>query len=1102
MPTETEHRPEPPSHRPFAGPRAAWLALVGGLALSLGAWWGAARHLQEDADAAFRRDAADVAVRLDEQVRHHLVMLQGFQALFAAHGEASRSAFHQHYRQLDAERAYPALWAVHYAPLVRDAERPAFEAAVQADRSLRADGHPGFHIRPPEPERAAYVPVTYVEPAGRIDLMLGHDLLDEAARRQAVLRAQQSGQIEVAPPLQIRGLTDGSGIVVRLPVYRGGTVPDTEAARQTAFQGVVSGVLACQSLMQQAAGRLDWRSVHWRVDDRGPVRGEPDHDSADVMPAVFDSASLAGPVWAGPDALAAPDARDRAVHTLDVAGRRWQLTFPRPPVRPLTQPYPLALLLGGVAGSVGLWWAWRNRGLRALQAAELADELSARATDNERRLRAIMDHTVDGIVTVAPSGRVLSLNASACRLFAREADDVLGQHLSLLLPEAGRHERGRRVEQFLQQQCTGLEGLGHRTEGLRGAAGRAFPVELSVSSMVYKQQKHYIVIVRDLSLQETAERAVLEAQRQLNEVDEMRRVIVHHAPYAICVLSPQGVIQAINPAGERLLGLGAMELVGRSTAMRFFDAEQVADRTRMLALRLDRPAHTVNLFSHLAEQSPGIPSEWLLRRGDGQPLIAELSVTELRNEHGQLTGYLAMAQDVTSRREAEQQVQHMARHDALTGLPNRNMLQEQLKHSLAHAERDGTAMAMMFIDLDRFKKINDSLGHHIGDHVLVEAARRLNTAMRTSDIVARLGGDEFVVLLTHITEPADGLRVADKLLALFAEPLRVGPHELRVTPSIGLALYPDHGRDGITLMRHADLAMYQAKHSGRNRVQVYSDQMESPSAESLILENDLYKALERDELRLHLQPQFHCQSGAITGAEALLRWEHKGKLISPAEFIPLAEETGLIVPMGRWVLRRACALAQQWRTETDWPLRMAVNLSAVQLEHPDIVDEVRAALADTGLPPTALELEITESVVVRESLRAAAVLNQLRTLGVRIAIDDFGVGYSSFAYLRELPVDRFKLDRSFLSAVPQSPGDSRLAAALIAMAHRLEVGIVAEGVETAEQAAFLTAHQCDEAQGYFLGRPLPEDAFAVLLHQHAHTRRQATAIPADAGLAI
>lgn len=1083
--------------------RPAWLALLIGLTLSVGAWWGAAQRIQIEADAALQRDASDLSRRFEEQMAHHLAMLQGFQALFAAHGEAGRDAFHRHHVALNAERTYPALWAVHYAPLVSEDERAAFEAAVQADRSLREEGYTGFHIRPAEPARAQYVPVTYVEPPGRIDSMLGQDLLDEAARRQAVMRARDAGQIQSTPPLQIRGLPAGtSGLAVRLPLYSGGRQPDTLEGRRTHFQGVVTGVLLTRMLMAQLGENRDWRRLHWRVEDQGPLDGSPDHDSADVTPVLFDTAAFGGSAWGGPPSAQPADEADRIVHRAEMAGRRWQLSFTRPPVRPLGQPYPMALLLGGVAGSVGLWWAWRNRGLRAWQAAQLADELSARATDNEQRLRAIMDHTVDGIITVAPSGRVLSLNEAACRIFRRDAASVLGQHLSLLLPEAGQQERGRRVEQFLQQQCTGFDGLGRRTEALHGETGGLFPVELSVSSMVYKQQKHYIVIVRDLSLQETAERAVLEAQRQLNEIDEMRRVIVHHAPYAICVLNTMGVIQAINPAGERLLGHSAMELVGRSTAERFFDPEQVAERTRMLALRLDRPVSSGELFSHLARQSPGLPMEWILRRNDGTPLVAELSVTELRNEHEQLTGYLAMAQDVTSRREAEQQVQHMALHDALTGLPNRNMLQEQLKVSLSAAEREGGLMAMMFLDLDRFKKINDGLGHHIGDHVLIEAARRLMAVMRTSDIVARLGGDEFVVLLPQIAEAGDGLRVAEKLMAAFDEPLRVGPHELRVTPSIGLALYPEHGRDAITLMRHADLAMYQAKHAGRNRVQVYSDRMESPSAESLVLENALYKALDRNELRLHFQPQFSCRTGAITGAEALLRWAHQGKLVSPAEFIPLAEETGLIVPMGRWVLQRACALAQQWRTETGWPLRVAVNLSAVQLDRAEIVDEVRAALAGTGLPPTALELEITESVVVRESLRAAAVLSQLRALGVGIAIDDFGVGYSSFAYLRELPVDRFKLDRSFLSAVPASPGDSRLAAALIAMAHRLEVGIVAEGVETAEQAAFLAAHHCDEAQGYHLGRPVDEAAFAALLHRHATAQRTSALAPPDPSLAI
>jgi EAL domain-containing protein (putative c-di-GMP-specific phosphodiesterase class I) len=340
----------------------------------------------------------------------------------------------------------------------------------------------------------------------------------------------------------------------------------------------------------------------------------------------------------------------------------------------------------------------------------------------------------------------------------------------------------------------------------------------------------------------------------------------------------------------------------------------------------------------------------------------------------------------------------------------------------------------------------------------------------------------------------DGVVVAHKVLELFSDPLRVGPHELRLTPSIGVVVYPTHGTDAATLMRHADLAMYQAKNHGRNRVQVYTEQLNALTADTLVLENDLYKAQERNELRLHFQPQFDCASGQIIGAEALLRWEHDGKLVPPMDFIPFAEETGLIVPMGEWVLRQACTKAQAWHQRTGWPLRIAVNLSAVQLEHTDIANTVARVLTETGLPPTLLELEITETVVVRESLRAADILTQLRALGVSIAIDDFGVGYSSFAYLRELPVDRFKLDRSFLSSVPQSEGDSRLAAALIAMAHRLEVGIVAEGVETEAQKDFLRDHGCDEAQGYHLGRPMKEDDFEALLVRHA---RECSTFDAD-----
>ena len=1052
--------------------QVSWVVLFVCVALSVWTWREASLRLQNEADAAFDEQTRSFTQHLHQLIDHHLDVLVSFQAMFRVTGELNEQTFQAHYKTLNAQQEYPALLAVQYSPLIQQADRDDFEARMQRR-------HPSFRVHPPG-ERAQYLPVLYNEPMAPNRVVFGYDIAFEPIRRQVMEAARDSGRMQMSPPIRLlQGGPDPLAVLVRLPVYRPGQPLATVAQRRAAFSGMVGGVVRMTDLIAQTQTGRDWKRLHLRIDDTLSTEASELYDSARTGAQAFRP-------------LANAKASDARVQQFMIANRHWSLHFTRPAVQPMTQPYPLALLLGGLIGSAALCAAFRSAASRHARAAEMGLRLSQQARNSEGRLRSVMDHTIDGILTVAPSGRILSVNQAVCRIFGHNESAMLGQHLSMLLPAAGQLEAGKRVESFLQVQRVGMDGLGRHTEGRR-AGGQHFPLDLAISSMEHDGLRQYIGIVRDLSAQHAAERAIMEAHRQLNEVDEMRRVIVHSAPYAIFVLNLQGVIQTVNPAGERLLGYKAHELVGRCSAQHFFDAEQLKERAQLLSMRLGHEVDSGAVLAHMARGASNVPSEWTLQRQDGSHLVAELLVTELSQEFSSLTGYLAMAYDVTSRREAEDQVQHMALHDALTALPNRNMLQEQLRLSLSAAEREGHRMAMMFLDLDRFKKINDSLGHHIGDSVLIEVARRLREAMRSSDVVARLGGDEFVVMLPQIAELEDGERVAHKLLEAFTEPLRIGPHELRVTPSIGLALYPEHGTDSITLMRHADLAMYQAKHRGRNRVQVYSAQMDSPTADTLVLENDLYKALERNELRLHYQPQFDCSSGRITGAEALLRWQHGERLVPPSDFIPLAEETGLIVPMGEWVLRQACLTAQRWRQESGWPLRIAVNLSALQLDQPDLIDTVSRALRDTGLPATALELEITESVVVRESLRAADVLSELRTLGVGIAIDDFGVGYSSFAYLRELPVDRFKLDRSFLSSVPQSSGDSRLVAALIAMGHRLEVGIVAEGVETEEQAEFLRNHGCDEAQGYHLGKPMREADFESLLlaHSGSHSGSQA-----------
>ncbi len=1071
--------PEQLARRSERWTQISWGALLVGGALSLWCWHLATQSVRETAREELVRVARDHAEQLQMRVAQHAHLLQSFQAAYTANPQLDRRTFHQLYQSLVSDE-YGGLQAIQLARLVKDPDKAAFIAQTRADRSLRPEGNPDFQIRP-EGQREHYLPVVFVEPAARNPQVLGFDQALDPIRREVMAQARDAGQVRASGPVRLEsGARHAVGFVLRMPLYHPQMPTHTVEQRRAAFVGHAGAAVEAAGLARQVMPPQTWSQWHWRLDDIGPADGP-----VAAATLLFDSGTVGHQAAFVPQAQQATS--DHLSTSVQVAGRRWQSTLSQPPLQAPWQPLPLAVLIGGLLSTLGLWWALRGMGQQQAESATLARALSRDALETARQLKSVMDSTQDAILTVNEMGSVMSLNQAARQLLGGGASlDGSCPPIQHLLPPAPHDPSlpSDSFQAFMAAQGLSLDAVGHRLM-LHPIQGEPIPVEVTVNALQGGDSAQYVLTARDLRSQLAAESAYQVAQRQLDEVDEMRRVIVHHAPYAIMVLNRSGVIQAVNPAGEALLGYPAHELIGRSTTQRFFDPDEVAAQSKLLALRLNHPVEDMQVLSHLAKASPGVPTEWTLLRADGRRIVAELSVTLLSDESTQMTGYLAMAHDVTSRTEAEQRLQHQAQHDALTGLPNRHMVQEQLKAAVTQCEREGKHLALMFLDMDRFKKINDTLGHHVGDNVIVEIAQRLRAGMRTSDIVARLGGDEFVVLLPQISQPSDGEMVAQKVMDLFDEPVRMGPHELRITPSIGLVVYPTHGADAGTLMRHADLAMYQAKNQGRNRVQLYNPQLEATTEDTLVLENELYKALERDELRLHFQPQFDCASGLIIGAEALLRWEHNGKLVAPMDFIPFAEETGLIVPMGEWVLRRACEKAHLWRTDTGWPLRMAVNLSAVQLDRTDIVETVARALVDTGLDPTALELEITETVVVRESLRAADILTQMRALGVSVAIDDFGVGYSSFGYLRELPVDRFKLDRSFLSAIPQSEGDCRLAAALIAMAHRLEVGIVAEGVETAEQFAFLKAHNCNEAQGYFLGRPLKEDAFEALLREHA-----------------
>ena len=434
------------------------------------------------------------------------------------------------------------------------------------------------------------------------------------------------------------------------------------------------------------------------------------------------------------------------------------------------------------------------------------------------------------------------------------------------------------------------------------------------------------------------------------------------------------------------------------------------------------------------------------------------------------------------RREAEDRIQYLATHDALTGLPNRVTFAQLLDHAVETARRYGRRFAVLFIDLDRFKVVNDSFGHAAGDCLLKEMATRLKSQLRGSDIVARLGGDEFVVLLEEVQTASQANAIARKLLSSVLGPVTILGHECRVTASIGIALYPEDGEDEPSLMKNADIAMYSAKKEGKNNFQFYSAELKAQSLERLVLETNLRSALEKSELRLEYQAQINLQSQSICGVEALLRWDNPELgSVPPGQLIPVAEETGLIVPIGRWVLMTACRQAVDWQRQGLPPVCMAVNLSARQFASNELLDDIAQVLAETGLQPELLELEITEGMVMQDPQRAVMRLSAIKEMGVRLAIDDFGTGYSSLGQIKNFPVDTLKVDRSFIRDLPAYTEDRAITEAIIAMAHMLSLTVIAEGVETSEQAEYLREHACDEMQGFYFSRPIRPEDFARLL---------------------
>jgi diguanylate cyclase (GGDEF)-like protein/PAS domain S-box-containing protein len=576
---------------------------------------------------------------------------------------------------------------------------------------------------------------------------------------------------------------------------------------------------------------------------------------------------------------------------------------------------------------------------------------------------------------------------------------------------------------------------------------------------------HFVAVKQDITERKKAE-------EDLFAEEERAQVTLNSIGDAIVCADFAGNITFLNLVAERMSGWSRKEAEGRPMAEVFRILDAVSRKT------IPNPMKR----AVVQDQTVHVPLNSILIRRDGFEIPIEDSVAPIHNRDGGPTGAVIVFRDVSAARGMALQMTHSAQHDFLTGLPNRVLLEDRVSQAIAFASRHTKKVAILFLDLDGFKHINDSLGHRTGDKLLQSIAKCLVGSLRASDTVSRQGGDEFVVLLSEMEHSEDAVIKVQRVLKAIAEVHSIDQHDLHVTASIGVSVYPDDGLDAETLLKNADTAMYQAKESGRQTHKFFKAAMNVRAVERQSIEENLRHALERQEFVLHYQPKINLRTREITGGEAFIRWKHPIRgLVSPAEFIPVAEDCGLILPIGNWVLREACKQTQVWVDAGLSLCTMAVNISAMEFRDENFLDGVRAILKDTGLNPRYLELELTESVLMRHAESTQSILRTLSATGVQVAVDDFGMGYSSLSCLRRFPINVLKIDQSFVRQISTASQETTIVAAIISLGRSLNLRVVAEGVETLEELEFLQNHQCDEAQGYFFGRPAPPEQFARLL---------------------
>ncbi len=1087
------------------------VALIIGIAVSAVLFFVIRDNIEREAKLRFERQASDAQHVIEARIHSYADVMYGLRAMFSA-SSVSRTEFHRYVTGLELAHRYPGFWTFNYAEWVPHEAKAGLEARVRRDTSLDPRGYPKFAVIPPG-NRPEYYVLTFVEPMAGNESVFGLDISNNPSAANprsiadALASARDSGKLTSSGQLlRIKGKEGSKGLSMRLPVYRSGMPVETVEQRRAAYLGSVGAGFRVKELMQGVLDEHALEFMRFKLYEAGPAESyAAARHTASADRLLFDSKDLFKTV----DIVADSGSEDSSFMTvlpIEVAGRVWEVHFSTPTktvIGSVDAALPWLVLAGGLLSSFLLFAVFYSMASSRSRAVEMANVITKDLRESEASLAQAQRIAQLGNWSLDPVSRIMTWSEETYRILGVQPSPASPQYDDLV----GRvHEKDRAA---LEQTLKGATETGRECEidhRISSGKGEIRWVHTIAQPEQHDQKTLLYGTMRDITEGKLAavrlqvEHGVAQLIAGATDPEEVMPQIIE----TVCAglnwecgaywgQDKEGALLRCtsswgesSPAIWEFLALtkkmsapSGVDLPGRAWAKG--GPLFVEDIGSELGFSRMQAALQAGLHGVLA-----LP---ITSAGKTFGVIELFSAQAIRSEEALIHLLHSLSAQIGQsfqRKLAEDQLRFIATHDALTDLPNRTMFNERLRHALHQGTRYSRGIAVMFIDIDRFKVVNDSLGHSAGDRLLQDSAKRLSECLRESDTVARLGGDEFVVMVENFTAPKDAIAVAQKVLAGLARPFFLEGQEFLMSASIGISTFPEDGKDAETLLKNADIAMYRAKDQGRNNYQFYSAQMNKHTFERLAMESSLRRAIERNEFLLHYQPKLDLRTGAIAGVEALIRWKHPDwGMVSPAQFIPLAEETGLIVQIGEWVLKTACDQSRSWREQGIPPMRVAVNLSARQFSQKTLVSDVARTLVQSGLTPDCLELEITESLVMHNPEGAAETLHKLKAMGIALSIDDFGTGYSSLAYLKRFPIDCVKIDRSFIKDIPTEADDMAITKGVIALGHSLRLKVVAEGVETVEQQDFLRSNDCDEMQGYLFSKPLPAEEVTALLKTHS-----------------